>query len=103
MGFLVVTPLHAVAQAAGLMGGNPVIPRPLVDTFTDFTVLDRNNPINATGTVTSWDIFAANTGQVELVIFRSTGVNTYAIVGTSALETPTLGLNTFAVGGGGIA
>jgi hypothetical protein len=88
--------------SAGFMGGNPVIPRGIVDNFTDFTVLDRNNPINATGTVTSWDVYAANTGAVELVIFRSTGVNTYAVVGTDGPVTPAVGFNTFAVGGGGI-
>jgi hypothetical protein len=83
------------AAASTLSGGNPPIPRAFLDGFSNFSIVDKNNPINATGNVTGWDIFAGATTPVELLIFRQTGPSSYSLVGSGPLVTPSLGLNTF--------
>ena len=84
------------ANANMIVGGNVPIERQIIDTYQNFSILDKNNAISATGTVTSWDIFAGATTPVELLIYRETSPNVYAVVGNSSLETTVnLGLNTF--------
>jgi PEP-CTERM motif len=85
----------ALTMQAAVIGGNAVISRPFVDGFANWSVLDRNAPITTSASINQWQVYAANTGQVELLIYRSTGVNTYSLVGNSTLQTPTVGLNTF--------
>lgn len=88
----------AAANAGPLTGGNALISRDIVDSRSNFTVLDRNNTISGSGQLTEWQVFAANDGPVALMVFRSTGTNTYSLVGSSALETPTANaVNTFAL------
>ena len=85
-------------NAATLTGGNDPIAAPLEDGDTIYgsgILLGFSEKlINETGTITSWDIYAAADrigSQVELVIFDASGV-----VGRSAMEQPTVaGLNTF--------
>jgi hypothetical protein len=92
-----IVTLSAAARpaSAGLMGGNAVIPRgSILDQFTNFSIVDKNVPINATGSVSQWSIFAGATTPVELLIYRQSG-SAYSLVGSSPLVTPTLGLNTF--------
>ena len=91
-----IVTLSAAARpaSAGLMGGNAVIPRGILDVFTNFSLVDKNVPINATGSVSQWSIFAGATTPVELLIYRQSG-SAYSLVGSSLLVTPTLGLNTF--------
>jgi hypothetical protein len=82
-------------HATAIVGGNPVISQPNVDTFQNFAVLDKNNPISGTGDLMQWQIYAGAVEPVELLIYASTGPNTYAVIGSSVSEIPVLGLNTF--------
>jgi hypothetical protein len=86
---------RAVPTTSGLSGGNAIIPRANTDDFANFSIVDRNNPVNVTGAVTGWDIFAGATTNVRLQIFRQTGPTTYVLVGSGPLVTPVPGANTF--------
>jgi hypothetical protein len=83
------------AAAGFLTGGNAITSRPLLDFFRNFSIVDKNNAINLTGEVTSWDIYAGATTPVELEIFRQTGPTSYILVGSGPLVTPVLGANHF--------
>jgi hypothetical protein len=84
----------SVACASTITGGNPAVFATNTDGWSNFTVVDQNNPINGTGEITSWQLYSSYAGgQVELVIVAPT---TYAIVGTSSVETTAVvGTNTF--------
>lgn len=94
VGAFVVT--AGLASADIIVGGNDAVARAYNDNYSNFSILDRNNAISTTGALTSWSIYTANTGQVELVIYRYDGTN-YSIVANSGLVTPTVGLNSFAL------
>lgn len=95
--------MHGSTSGATVLGGNDPIARTFVDGFTNFTLLDRNHPISANGTVTAWEIWEIypNLGAIDplqLVIFRQTGPTSFDIVGISELKTPTeFGVNTFSL------
>jgi PEP-CTERM motif len=96
-GLLVLASLGraSIAQAIPITAGNAAISRPQFDGFINFAILDRNVPMTGTGQITGWQVYAANTNPVELLIYRSTGVNSFAVIGNSPLMTPTVGLNSF--------
>ena len=98
-GFVALAALGGASaiQASPITGGNPVISRPQTDGFSNFAILDRNNPINATGQITGWEVFASNTNPVELLIYRPTGLNAYSVIGNSSLVTPVVGFNFFSL------
>ena len=82
-------------DVVGLVGGNDVVDREFHDqSIENFSVLDTNNPFNAAGEVTTWEVWVSETRQVRLVIYRKTG-NVFEVVGTSGTETPVLGFNQF--------
>jgi hypothetical protein len=94
--------LASNAMGAVITGGNPVVAAPYFDTFQNFSILDGNNPINATGDLTSWSIYApANAGPVELLIYRAAAAG-YDLIGHSSLQTPQSagGFQTFSIPGG---
>ena len=84
---------------ADLVGGNHVEHRATKDGFNNFTVLDTNNPFNADGEVTTWEVFINDLfgNSVELVIFRKIeGTDhEFSEVGRSGVKTPVAGLNQF--------
>ena len=85
-------------ELSGLVGRNDVKHRASVDGFNNFSVLDTNNPFNADGEVTAWEVFIREArGSVQLVIFRKIDGtdHDFSVVGTSASETPVVGLNQF--------
>ena len=79
-----------------LVGGNDVVAREFKDGIQNFSVLDTNNPINADGEVTAWEVFIGEArGDVQLVIYRKTDTG-FMIVGTSDRKTtPPVGLHQF--------
>jgi hypothetical protein len=90
--------LSSSAVAQSVSGGNPVVAQPNVDTFQNFNILDRNNPIKGTGELTSWSFYAGNTKPVELIIYRGTGNGPFTVVGSFGPVTPTtVGVNVFAI------
>lgn len=88
-----------LAQADTIVGGNAAIARTNVDGFSNFSIIDRNAPITTTGALSSWSVYAGNTGSVALLIYRFDG-SQYSIVNSSAMQTPVAGLNTFSLGAG---
>jgi hypothetical protein len=93
---LLVTPN---AHATFIMAGVPdsgLISRGLVDGAGGIDFIELSSPINSNGLITSWSIYAQNTGGpwgvntsplgVQLVIFQSIGGN-YTVVGESPMET----------------
>ena len=62
------------ALAIGVTVGNPAVSRAVVDTYSNFTVIDTNNPVSANGWLTSFSYYAANTNPFEFVLVDSTNV-----------------------------
>ncbi len=92
---LLITPN---AHATFIMAGVPdsgLSTRAYVDGAGGIDFIDTSSPINSNGLITSWSIYAQNTGGpwtantsslgVQLVIFRSIGGN-YTVVGESPME-----------------
>jgi hypothetical protein len=79
---------------SSIVGGNVIVNRALIDGFTNFYILDTNHPFDAAGQVTNWEIFAANTNSVQLVIYREEG-GQFSEVGRSPIEVPQSGYNLF--------
>ena len=91
-------PPEDLVGSEDLVGGNDVVHRASVDGFNNFSVLDTNNPFNADGEVTAWEVFIREArGSVQLVVFRKIDGtdHDFSVVGTSASETPVVGLNQF--------
>jgi hypothetical protein len=84
-----------IAQAQSLVGGNSVVGRQFSDSFDNFYLVDTNNPINANGHVTAFEVFVATLQPVTLVIYRKTG-GVFSVVGTSGQKSPPIvGFNQF--------
>lgn len=80
-----------VAAATTITGGNSVQARAYLDSYTNFVIVDTNNPISGTGALTSWSYWAAQTGQVQLVIVRGATLSGGGqIVYTSPVSSATL-------------
>lgn len=96
---VLVASVLSPARADAAVGGNAVVARSFSDGFRDFTIVDRNNDIDVTTSLTSWSVWindANAAGTVELAIFRESG-NTLTLVGHSGLQNAVAGLNTFAL------
>jgi len=83
------------AAAADTVAGNRVIDRPNVDSWTNIYLVDKNHPSNAAGNVNRWEVWAKNTNQVQLVIYRYN--NGWSVVGNSDVVTPNTGHNVFSL------
>ena len=95
--FEAVTSVAAMHEPpADLVGGNHVEEREFKDGIQNFSVLDTNNPFNADGEVTAWEVFIGEArGDVQLVIYRKTDTG-FLLVGTSDRKTtPPVGLHQF--------
>ncbi|HEX3100124.1 MAG TPA: hypothetical protein VHQ41_04130 [Patescibacteria group bacterium] len=85
-----------IAQAtAGVTVGNPAYIGSITDTYSNFTIIDTNNPVSANGWLSSFSFYAANTNPFEFVLVDtsnvvkwispkiipvSTGFSTYGVV-----------------------
>ena len=78
------------------VGGNALIDRPHVDSATGVIFVDLNNPIQQSGPINEWSIYAGQAGgQVELLIYRPSG-NNWTFVGSSPLQSvSSVGINNF--------
>lgn len=56
------------AATATIEGGNPTVAAPYTDSYSNFVIVDGNNPISGSGLLTSWSFYAVAAGHVELVI-----------------------------------
>lgn len=88
----------AQSSFAAITGGNAAITRAFNDVPTDFAVIDLNTPINGAGQITQWQIYAANTNPVALLLYHPAGGSTYTLLGQSAQATPVAGVNNFTLG-----
>ena len=100
--FLAVASVAAMHELpADLVGGNHVEDRATKDGFNNFTVLDTNNPFNADGEVTAWEVFINDLfgNSVELVVFRKIEGTDHEFteVGRSGVKPPVAGLNQFTI------
>jgi len=62
------------ALALSITVGNPAISRSTVDTYQNFTIIDTNNPVSATGWLTSFSYYATSTNSFEFVLVDSSNV-----------------------------
>lgn len=92
---LLGTAMLAQSGFAAISGGNSLIARAFTDTATNFALVDLNNPINGTGQISQWQIYAANTNAVALLIYHPAGGSTYNLLGQSPQVTPVAGVNNF--------
>ncbi|MDB9312201.1 hypothetical protein PN462_03730 [Spirulina sp. CS-785/01] len=77
--------------------GNPIVDRRYADVWSDFYLLDTNDPIEGMDEITAWEIWADRTNPVQLVIYRPNG-NSWSVVGKSDVETPeSVGKNEFSL------
>ncbi|WYM02326.1 MAG: hypothetical protein HEQ19_25390 [Gloeotrichia echinulata CP02] len=95
--------LEIKPEVKPIQGGNDVIERANVDTTRrNFYLVDTNAPINEDGELKNWEIWAKNSSNVQLIIFRkgatsSSGVTSWSIVGKSDEKTPNVGKNSFSL------
>jgi hypothetical protein len=85
----------AQSSFAAITGGNAAITRAFNDVPTDFSVIDLNTPISGAGQITQWQIFAANTNAVALLLYHPAGGGVYNLLGQSPQATPVAGVNNF--------
>lgn len=93
-GFVVAALLALVVGApvgatTAISGGNTVISRAYLDSYSNFVIVDTNNPISGAGMLTSWSFWAGATSGVQLVVVRNSG-GTVSVVGESVMVTPSL-------------
>lgn len=97
MGITLAIALLGVGVAWGdssVVGGNAIVDRPELDTFSNFYLVDTNHPLNADGRLDQWEIYAGSTSPVQLVIYRQKG-GAFFVVGRSGVKTPERGYNLF--------
>ena len=89
--------LAVPAFAAPVTGGNPAYLVPgVTDAWSNAIFVDTGDTISGKGTITSWQIYAGATGQVELLIYSGTIAGPSLTLVGSDLETVNhVGLNTF--------
>ena len=85
------------SAASTVMGGNDLIARPNVDSATGVVFFDLNGPIQFNGIVTSWNIYALQSGgSIQLLIYQDAGPGQWSYVGGSGLENvSSIGINIF--------
>lgn len=96
-GIALAIPLLGVGVAWGgssVVGGNVIVDRPMVDSASNFYMVDTNHPINADGRLNYWEIYAGANTPVQLVIYRQKG-GYFFVVNKSNLEPSLPGYNRF--------
>ncbi len=75
----IITPFMAAtpAQAAAFTLGNDSASRSIVDTYTNFTIIDTNNPATMSGQITSFDYYASNQNAFRFVVVNSSNKVTW--------------------------
>lgn len=76
--------LASTAFAAATTVGNPAIGRATVDTYSNFTIIDTNNPVSASGTLNTFNYYASNLNSFEFVLVDTGNVVKYV----SSIITP---------------
>jgi choice-of-anchor C domain-containing protein len=80
------------AKAATLTLGNAPIDRAVVDTYSNFSIIDTNNPAAMDGTINKVEFYAKNTNPFKFLIVDNTGI----VKWKSELITPsTMGVHTY--------
>jgi len=75
LGALVLTfAFVSSVDAAVLSIGNDDEPRPVVDTYHNFTIIDTNNPATANGEIDTFKYYASNTNSFKFVVVDGSGV-----------------------------
>src|SRR5665647_1963901 len=93
---LAVMGLATALAATEITAGNDVTDRAESDSWGKSYLVDTNNPFTSDGEVNSWEVWAENTNQVQLVIYRHPGNNMatgWSVVGNSDVKTPVVGEN----------
>ena len=90
-----VVGLMVSTLATASLIGNPVIDRNNADGWENFVLALTSQTFAHSGTVTSWSVWAANSGELGLLILEDLGSNTYAVKGANQ-QTVSAGLNSFA-------
>ncbi len=67
----------ALASATSVTVGNAAINRANIDTFSNFTIIDTNNPLSANGSLSTFSYFATDTNPFEFVLVDSGNVVKY--------------------------
>lgn len=88
--------LMAGTVQAATMVGNDAIDRASADGWSEFVLGLTSETFTAAGTVTDWQVYAANTGTLGMLLLRNTGGNDYQVVGVDNETITTAGLNNFA-------
>lgn len=83
--------LATTASAATV--GNSVIDRGFNDTFSNFGFAFTNDVFDD-GTITSWSVFAGNTGDIGLLVLDQVSATEYEIAAID-IQTVSAGLNSF--------
>ena len=79
-GIALAIPLLGVAWGgSSVVGGNVIVDRPMVDTASNFYMVDTNHPINADGELDYWEIYAGANTSVQLVIYRQKAGNFFIV------------------------
>ena len=63
-----------LALAASVVVGNPAIARANLDTYSNFTIIDTNHPVSASGSLGVFQYYAANTNSFEFVLVNASNV-----------------------------
>jgi hypothetical protein len=72
--------------------GNAVTNRTMVDSWSNYYMIDNNFQITADMNVTTFGFYAKRANKVQLIIYRRSG-NSFSIVGKSPMVTAKLGAN----------
>ncbi|MEQ8803634.1 MAG: PEP-CTERM sorting domain-containing protein [Haliea sp.] len=75
--------------------GNPVVDRANADQWSNFIVALTSQTFTHPGTVGNWSVWAANSGNLGLLVLEDLGSNSYSVKGADQ-RTVSAGLNTFA-------
>lgn len=87
---LVATPVYADTGVVG----NPPIDRKSSDTWSNFVIGLTSEVFAKAATVSSWEVYVKNEGDLGLLLLRPKSGSTYKIIG-SDIETARAGLNQF--------
>lgn len=83
--------LPGQALAAGIAVGNAAIAETQLDTYSNFTVVDTNNPVSGNGLLNTFNYYAANTNPFKFVLVNPAGV----VEWISNSITPTVGVDSY--------
>ncbi|MEK7081038.1 MAG: hypothetical protein AAB902_01465 [Patescibacteria group bacterium] len=85
------------AKAAIVDVGNTAISRTSLDGFSNFTIVDTNNPVSANGSLDTFTYYAKNTNSFEFVLVDSSNVVKW--ISPTITPTPGEGVKTWIPGG----